>query len=97
MIGVLPEFDCSHSTPVSLMPGQSHCLDGEQRVVAEADLLNLTVSSEQPSKQRDSDLAEGKETLVTVHARTQGVDVDGLVDARVHLEAPTDSFVERGF
>jgi geranylgeranyl diphosphate synthase type I len=45
------------------------------------DLLDLTQSSEQLGKQRGSDLVEDKETLITVHARTQGVDVDGLVDA----------------
>jgi geranylgeranyl diphosphate synthase type I len=45
------------------------------------DVLDLTVPSERLGKQRGSDLAEDKETLITLHARQQGVDVDSLVDA----------------
>ncbi|QZX99462.1 geranylfarnesyl diphosphate synthase [Halobaculum rubrum] len=45
------------------------------------DVLDLTVPSEKLGKQRGSDLVEGKETLITLHARQQGVDVDGLVSA----------------
>jgi geranylgeranyl diphosphate synthase type I len=45
------------------------------------DVLDLTVPSERLGKQRGSDLAEEKETLITLHARQQGVDVDSLVDA----------------
>lgn len=45
------------------------------------DVLDLTVPSEQLGKQRGSDLIEGKKTLITLHARQQGVDVDSLVDA----------------
>ena len=45
------------------------------------DLLDLTTPSDQLGKQRGSDLVEGKETLITVHARAHGVDVDGLVEA----------------
>ena len=43
------------------------------------DLLDLTTPSDKLGKQRGSDLVEGKQTLVTLHARQQGVDVDGLV------------------
>ena len=43
------------------------------------DLLDLTTPSETLGKQRGSDLVENKRTVVTVHARDQGVDVDGLV------------------
>ncbi|QGN08216.1 polyprenyl synthetase family protein [Halorhabdus sp. CBA1104] len=43
------------------------------------DLLDLTTPSEKLGKQRGSDLVEGKRTIITVHARQQGVDVDGLV------------------
>jgi geranylgeranyl diphosphate synthase type I len=50
------------------------------------DLLDLTTPSEQLGKQRGSDLIEGKQTLVTIHARQQGVDVDGLLAA----ETPAD-------
>ena len=45
------------------------------------DVLDLTVPSEDLGKRRGSDLVERKATLITVHARQQGVDVDGLVDA----------------
>jgi len=45
------------------------------------DLLDLTTPSEKLGKQRGSDLVEGKHTLVTAHARQQGVDVDALIDA----------------
>ncbi|WP_255191648.1 geranylfarnesyl diphosphate synthase [Natronobeatus ordinarius] len=44
------------------------------------DVLDLTVPSEKLGKQRGSDLVENKQTLITVHAREQGVDVDALVD-----------------
>ncbi|GAA0311558.1 geranylfarnesyl diphosphate synthase [Halarchaeum salinum] len=45
------------------------------------DVLDLTVPSEQLGKQRGSDLVENKQTIITVHARDHGVDVDDLVDA----------------
>jgi geranylgeranyl diphosphate synthase type I len=45
------------------------------------DVLDLTVPSEKLGKQRGSDLVENKKTLITVHARDQGVDVDALDDA----------------
>ena len=44
------------------------------------DVLDLTVPSEQLGKQRGSDLVENKQTIITVHAREQGVDVNSLVD-----------------
>jgi geranylgeranyl diphosphate synthase type I len=50
------------------------------------DLLDLMASSDDMGKQRGSDLIEGKRTLITTHAREQGVDVDALVDP----ENPTD-------
>jgi geranylgeranyl diphosphate synthase type I len=43
------------------------------------DVLDLTVPSEDLGKRRASDLVENKETLITVHAREHGVDVDSLV------------------
>jgi geranylgeranyl diphosphate synthase type I len=45
------------------------------------DILDLTTPSETLGKQRGSDLIEGKRTIITQHAREQGVDVDGLIDA----------------
>ncbi|SFR60334.1 geranylfarnesyl diphosphate synthase [Halogeometricum limi] len=57
------------------------------------DVLDLTVSSERLGKQRGSDLVENKETLITLHARQQGVDVDGLVAADTVSEV-TEADVE---
>ncbi|MFW6003164.1 MAG: geranylfarnesyl diphosphate synthase [Halanaeroarchaeum sp.] len=45
------------------------------------DVLDLTVPSEDLGKQRGSDLVEGKRTIITLHAREQGVDVENLVEA----------------
>jgi geranylgeranyl diphosphate synthase type I len=62
------------------------------------DVLDLTVPSEQLGKQRGSDLVEDKRTLITVHARDQGVDVDGLVtapDVDSVTEAEIDDAVAR--
>ena len=53
------------------------------------DLLDLTTPSDTLGKQRGSDLVEGKRTVVTLHARDQGVDVDELVSAD-----PTDAEIE---
>jgi geranylgeranyl diphosphate synthase type I len=45
------------------------------------DVLDLTVPSDVLGKQRGSDLVEGKRTLITLHAREQGVAVDSLVES----------------
>jgi len=61
------------------------------------DVLDLTVPSEELGKQRGSDLVENKETLIPLHARQQGVDVDGLLsDSTVEsvTEAEIDAAVE---
>ncbi|MFB6096316.1 MAG: geranylfarnesyl diphosphate synthase [Haloferacaceae archaeon] len=58
------------------------------------DVLDLTVPSEKLGKQRGSDLVENKETIITLHARQQGVDVDGLVEAET-AEELTEAEVER--
>ncbi len=61
------------------------------------DVLDLTVPSEELGKQRGSDLVENKETLITLHARQQGVDVDGLLsDSTVETvtEAEIDAAVK---
>ncbi|WP_122089973.1 geranylfarnesyl diphosphate synthase [Halalkalicoccus subterraneus] len=44
------------------------------------DVLDLTVPSDVLGKQRGSDLVEGKQTLITLHAREQGVDIDSLIE-----------------
>ncbi|PSQ02851.1 phosphoesterase [Halobacteriales archaeon QS_5_70_17] len=62
------------------------------------DLLDLTTPSEKLGKQRGSDLIEGKGTIVTLHARRQGVDVDDLVEADSReevTEAEIDAAVAR--
>ncbi|QKY19833.1 polyprenyl synthetase family protein [Halolamina sp. CBA1230] len=56
-------------------------IDSGRAFQIQDDLLDLTVSSEELGKQRGSDLVGEKETLITLHARQQGVDVDSLVDA----------------
>jgi geranylgeranyl diphosphate synthase type I len=57
------------------------------------DLLDLTTPSEELGKTRGSDLVEGKRTLITLHARQQGVDVDALVDAD-SVEAVDEAAIE---
>jgi len=62
------------------------------------DVLDLTVPSEELGKQRGSDLVEEKQTLITVHAREHGVDVESLVetdDVEAVTEAEIDDAVER--
>ncbi|MDG5774972.1 polyprenyl synthetase family protein [Haloarculaceae archaeon H-GB2-1] len=50
------------------------------------DLLDLTTPSEKLGKQRGSDLVENKQTIITLHARQQGVDIESLVDADSEAE-----------
>jgi len=57
------------------------------------DVLDLTVSSEDLGKQRGSDLIENKETLITLHARQQGVDVDGLLSEST-IETVTEDEID---
>jgi len=57
------------------------------------DLLDLTTPSEELGKTRGSDLLEGKRTLITLHARKQGVDVDSLLDAD-SVEAVDEAAIE---
>ena len=57
------------------------------------DVLDLTVPSDRLGKQRGSDLVEGKETLITLHARQQGVDVDALVETE-SVEDVTDEEID---
>ena len=57
------------------------------------DVLDLTVPSEKLGKQRGSDLVENKQTLITVHAREQGVDLDSLV-ATDDVDAVTEAEID---
>ncbi|ADJ15122.1 geranylfarnesyl diphosphate synthase [Halalkalicoccus jeotgali] len=62
------------------------------------DVLDLTVPSDVLGKQRGSDLVEGKRTLITLHAREQGVDVDSLIgtdDPEAVTEREIDDAVSR--
>jgi geranylgeranyl diphosphate synthase type I len=61
-------------------------IDSGRAFQIQDDVLDLTVPSEELGKQQGSDLVGDKETLITLHARQQGVDVDSLVDA----ETPDD-------
>jgi geranylgeranyl diphosphate synthase type I len=72
-------------------------IDSGRAFQIQDDVLDLTVPSDELGKQRGSDLVEGKETLITLHARRAGVDVDGLVDAETPAavtEAAVDEAVE---
>ena len=82
-------FGASAAIPASLMGADQAVIEGVYQYGTDVgrafqiqdDLLDLTTPSEQLGKQRGSDLVEGKETMVTLHARQQGVDVDNLVEA----------------
>ena len=63
------------------------------------DLLDLTVSSDTLGKQRGSDLIEGKRTIITLHARDQGIDVENLVSedpTEAEIEAAVETLEEAG-
>ena len=68
-------------------------IDSGRAFQIQDDVLDLTVPSEKLGKQRGSDLVEDKETLITLHARQQGVDVDSLLDAETPADL-TDAAVE---
>ena len=74
-------------------PLHSYGLDIGRAFQIQDDLLDLTTPTETLGKQRGSDLVEGKQTLITVHARNQGVDVDNLVDAD-SVEAVTETEID---
>jgi len=57
------------------------------------DVLDLTTPSDKLGKQRGSDLVEGKRTIITLHAREQGVDVDDLLDVE-NVEAVTEAQID---
>ncbi len=54
-------------------------IDVGQAFQIQDDVLDLTGSSESLGKTRGSDLIEGKQTVVTMHAREHGVDIDGIL------------------
>jgi geranylgeranyl diphosphate synthase type I len=76
----------------------NHGLDVGRAFQIQDDLLDLTTPSEKLGKQRGSDLVENKQTLVTLHAQQQGVDVANLVDTdsvEAVSEAEIDEAVAR--
>jgi len=103
-------YAASASIPARLLgaddavdPLYGYGLDVGRAFQIQDDLLDLTTPSEKLGKQRGSDLVEGKQTIVTVHAREQGVDVDGLVEAdsvggvdEAEIEAAVDRLREAG-
>ncbi len=74
-------------------PLHSYGLDVGRAFQIQDDLLDLTTPTEKLGKQRGSDLVEGKRTIITVHARDQGVDIDSLVDAET-VEEVTEAEID---
>ena len=87
----IPAVVLGHDDAVE--PLHSYGLDIGRAFQIQDDLLDLTTPTETLGKQRGSDLVEGKQTLITVHARNQGVDVEGLVDAG-SVEAVTEAEID---
>jgi geranylgeranyl diphosphate synthase type I len=98
-------YAAAASTPATLLGHEAaaadlraHGIDVGRAFQIKDDLLDLTTPTEKLGKQRGSDLVEGKQTLVTVHAREQGVDVDALVESDTVegvSETEIDAAVER--
>jgi geranylgeranyl diphosphate synthase type I len=74
-------------------PLHSFGLDIGRAFQIQDDLLDLTTPTEKLGKQRGSDLVEGKQTIITVHARDQGVDVDNLVETET-VAAVTEAEID---
>ncbi|SEO71913.1 geranylgeranyl diphosphate synthase, type I [Halogranum amylolyticum] len=68
-------------------------IDSGRAFQIQDDVLDLTVPSDKLGKQRGSDIVENKETLITLHARQQGLDVDALVDSE-SVETVTEAEIE---
>ena len=68
-------------------------IDVGQAFQIQDDVLDLTVPSEKLGKQRGSDLVENKQTIITLHARKQGVDVDSLVETD-DVDAVTEAEID---
>ncbi len=86
-----PAIVLGHDDAVDALYGYG--LDIGRAFQIQDDLLDLTTPTEVLGKQRGSDLVEDKQTLITVHARDQGVDVDNLVDTE-SVEAVTDAEID---
>jgi len=77
----------------AIEPLHSYGLDIGRAFQIQDDLLDLTTPTETLGKQRGSDLVENKQTIITVHARDQGVDIDSLVDSD-SVEAVTEAEID---
>jgi geranylgeranyl diphosphate synthase type I len=94
-------YGASASLPVILLGAEdetvealyNYGLDVGRAFQIQDDLLDLMASSDDMGKRRGSDLVEGKRTLITTHARGQGVDVDGLVGSETPTGAEIDDAV----
>jgi len=86
-----PAIVLGHDEAVDALYGYG--LDVGRAFQIQDDLLDLTTPTEKLGKQRGSDLVENKQTLITVHARDQGVDVDDLVDTE-SVDAVTEAEID---
>jgi geranylgeranyl diphosphate synthase type I len=94
-------YGASASLPVILLGADDETVEALYRYGLDVgrafqiqdDLLDLMASSDDMGKRRGSDLIEGKRTLITTHAREEGVDVDELVDSADPTEAEIDAAV----
>ncbi|PSP93132.1 phosphoesterase [Halobacteriales archaeon QS_4_62_28] len=93
-------YATSASIPAQLLgyedavePLYGYGLDVGRAFQIQDDLLDLTTPSEKLGKQRGSDLVENKQTIITLHARQQGVDVDSLVETE-SVESVTESEID---
>ena len=93
-------YAASASIPAQLLgaedavePLYGYGLDVGRAFQIQDDLLDLTTPSEKLGKQRGSDLVEEKQTIITLHARQQGVDIKSLVETD-SVEAVTESEID---
>lgn len=94
-------YGAAASVPATLLGGDQSTVESLYRYGIDIgtafqiqdDVLDLTVPSDVLGKQRGSDLVEGKRTLITLHAREQGVDIDSLVESE-DPEAVSESEIE---
>ncbi|MFB6253659.1 MAG: geranylfarnesyl diphosphate synthase [Halobacteriaceae archaeon] len=94
-------YAAAASVPAVIMDADSEVIDSlyqyglcvGQAFQIQDDVLDLTVPSEQLGKQRGSDLVEDKQTLITLHAKNNGVNVDELIDAD-HIDEVDDQDID---
>lgn len=60
------------------------------------DVLDLVGDRERIGKDRGSDLIEGKETIITVHARDQGVDLSEVMAGESDIDAAVGALEDAG-